>query len=262
MANIYIKMANAYFKSSDYQAALGFYKDALRQLQKHYEESPNRVEIAEVFVLKADTYMKLEEYQQAAEFYSQALNIHRNIMLSATTITTGTLSSTSSMSSALLSSLTTTTDQETSSNQQLSLGGGQQVPVSPDTASIYNKLGNAYFGQRDYLLAIKSYRDALNARKSLGMPDDMTTVKLYYNVGFVYLNLKEAKKANEYFNRALDLIGIVLGAGDYVEKADCYLRIGDSFIIVIIFFGFEILSGILLIIICFYIQDVQVRECA
>lgn len=101
-----------------------------------------------------------------------------------------------------------------------------------ETVDIYSKLGNAYFGNRDLEMAIKSYIDALDARKTLNMPEDMTTIKLVYNIASIYLSLGEAKKALEYFHGVIDLFDIVLGDGDHVEKANCYLRIGDSYIMV------------------------------
>lgn len=220
MANLFIKIAQANFKCNNYQAALAAYRDALNKLQKHYEENKNRAEIADVYVQMGDTYMKLEEYQQASELYMQALEIYQNLTTKSTLTTT------------------LTTPEQEEQNTSMS-----QIPISKEIVDIYYKLGKAYFGNRELELAIKYYRDALSARKTLKIDDDRSSVNLYYSIGFVYLSLGEAQKALKYFERTIELVDIVLGTrrDTNIEKADCYLRIGDSYNMVWYYLLFAVL---------------------
>lgn len=215
MANLYVKIAQANFKSNEYQKALGAYRDALNRCQKHYEENTNRVEIAEIYVQMGDTYMKLEEYQQASEFYLHALQIHQN------------LATTSTLTKATITQ-----------EQDELLTSSSQTPISTrEAVDIYYKLGKAYFGNRELELAIKSYTDALIARKILKLPENRSSVNLNYSLGFIYLSLGDAQKALKYFERTIELVDVVLVGTrrDNIEKADCYLRIGDSYKMVTLF---------------------------
>lgn len=62
----------------------------------------------------------------------------------------------------------------------------------------YNRLGNLYHEQGDYIKAIRKYRQALEAKKDF--------IVVYRNLGIVYLDWRDFEKAIETFKKGLKIL--------------------------------------------------------
>ncbi len=71
------------------------------------------------------------------------------------------------------------------------------LEVNPDTVNVYNTLGVLYRKKGDYATSLKHYEKALKIHPK--------EPNIHYNIGRIYIDLKNPEKARSYFSIALRL---------------------------------------------------------
>ena len=94
----------------------------------------------------------------------------------------------------------------------------------PDTATIYNNIGEVYRAQGSYPLALEWYRKALAIREKAPDTDHPNTATTYNNIALVYKAQGDYPLALEWYRKALGIIEKVLGT-DHPDTATTYNNI-------------------------------------
>ena len=92
-------------------------------------------------------------------------------------------------------------------------------------AASYNKRGQVYYNQGEYLKALECFLKSLDIRKSIYEDSHPALGPSYNNVGSVYEKLGELKKALEYHLKSLDINTSAYGE-NHPEVATSYNNIG------------------------------------
>ena len=192
---MYDKIALAYSRSNDHQAALGFYNDALKMRQKVFEDDPNQLEIGETHVLIGDVYSNLGEYQLALSSYTQGLNIYRALSEGPTDAMSSLLSRLGDVHSALgsLQSALQFYSESLSMRKMISATSDDRLVIK-----LLFKLGVVYLSLDEANLAIENLEKSLEMMKRLDGDDeqvqnaDMAECCQYIGDSYMKVNMIES----------------------------------------------------------------------
>jgi CHAT domain-containing protein/Tfp pilus assembly protein PilF len=105
-------------------------------------------------------------------------------------------------------------------NKALALAQASMDPKHPQILSLNMNIGYVYEQKKDYKNALNYYLASLPAD-----PNSQASVKTYANLASLYNSLKDTRKADEYYRKALDLAVRYYGP-DHPETGLLYTRYG------------------------------------
>lgn len=189
LADTLNKLGYVYFKMAEYEAALNYYQDALKEVSSNRKNSK---ELIDCLSQIGDVYLQLGDAQNSIIYYQDALQVTRNRIIYNKRRQAGIL-----ISKLGYAYLNIGNYSEAKQKFLESLSYFIKIEYREGEASTLNYLGIVHFNLGEYHEAIKYYQKALSIYQELEAPVDESTVTKNLKIANEHLDNQQNKLNQE-----------------------------------------------------------------